>query len=316
MKTNGSTRKTTLFSTIRYEHLVAGFSGGVTSTLILHPLDLIKIRFAGRIPVFVYIFFIFCLFVWTNAYTIIKPPPPTLPTKITRVMITKSRAIRIQFPTRLSICFCFVFLFVFAHTHSKRWSHDNNATVSWFGKRFYHHFSTRGSKRSIQRGHTKCMRFGQCMGILLFIVSFHFSHTLSLSIRIQFNLKINLFSRSYNSIKTWIQKGNSATPLGPTMHMIAAAEAGILTLVMTNPIWVVKTRLCLQYGRDLQTAETRYNGMIDALSKIYRQEGVRGLYRVRRTEQNIKILWIFCYVQHNIDLIHPSISFRAFCLHQ
>lgn len=51
MKTNGSTRKTTLFSTIRYEHLVAGFSGGVTSTLILHPLDLIKIRFAGTISV-------------------------------------------------------------------------------------------------------------------------------------------------------------------------------------------------------------------------------------------------------------------------
>lgn len=47
MKTNGTTRKTTLFSTFRYEHLVAGFSGGVTSTLILHPLDLIKIRFAG-----------------------------------------------------------------------------------------------------------------------------------------------------------------------------------------------------------------------------------------------------------------------------
>lgn len=47
MKANGSTRKTTVFSHIRYEHLVAGFSGGVTSTLILHPLDLIKIRFAG-----------------------------------------------------------------------------------------------------------------------------------------------------------------------------------------------------------------------------------------------------------------------------
>lgn len=60
--------------------------------------------------------------------------------------------------------------------------------------------------------------------------------------------------------------------------MIAAAEAGILTLVMTNPIWVVKTRLCLQYGGD--TPQTRYNGMLDALAKIYRQEGVRGLYRV------------------------------------
>lgn len=48
MKTNGTSRKPTLFSHIRYEHLVAGFSGGVTSTLILHPLDLIKIRFAGK----------------------------------------------------------------------------------------------------------------------------------------------------------------------------------------------------------------------------------------------------------------------------
>lgn len=49
MKTNGTTRKTNVFSHIRYEHMVAGFSGGVTSTLILHPLDLIKIRFAGKL---------------------------------------------------------------------------------------------------------------------------------------------------------------------------------------------------------------------------------------------------------------------------
>lgn len=94
----------------------------------------------------------------------------------------------------------------------------------------------------------------------------------------QFN--VNLVYYSYNSIKTWIQKGNTATPLGPTMHMVAAAEAGILTLVMTNPIWVVKTRLCLQYGRDNGPPNTRYSGMIDALAKIYRAEGVRGLYRV------------------------------------
>lgn len=64
------------------------------------------------------------------------------------------------------------------------------------------------------------------------------------------------------------------------MHMVAAAEAGILTLVMTNPIWVVKTRLCLQYGRECELPQNRYNGMFDALAKIYRAEGVRGLYRV------------------------------------
>lgn len=48
MKSNGPTRKVTLFSQVKYEHMVAGISGGVTSTLILHPLDLIKIRFAGK----------------------------------------------------------------------------------------------------------------------------------------------------------------------------------------------------------------------------------------------------------------------------
>ncbi len=34
--------------TAKYEHLLAGVSGGVVSTLVLHPLDLLKIRFAGR----------------------------------------------------------------------------------------------------------------------------------------------------------------------------------------------------------------------------------------------------------------------------
>lgn len=31
---------------VKFEHMVAGISGGVVSTLLLHPLDLLKIRFA------------------------------------------------------------------------------------------------------------------------------------------------------------------------------------------------------------------------------------------------------------------------------
>ena len=41
---------------IRYEHLVAGVSGGVTSTLVLHPLDLIKIRFQGKVQLITWLF--------------------------------------------------------------------------------------------------------------------------------------------------------------------------------------------------------------------------------------------------------------------
>lgn len=37
-----------LFSHIKYENLAAGLSGGVISTMVLHPLDLVKIRFAGK----------------------------------------------------------------------------------------------------------------------------------------------------------------------------------------------------------------------------------------------------------------------------
>ena len=37
-----------LFGTLCWQHLAAGVSGGVLSTLVLHPLDLIKVRFQGE----------------------------------------------------------------------------------------------------------------------------------------------------------------------------------------------------------------------------------------------------------------------------
>ncbi|EDO28458.1 predicted protein, partial [Nematostella vectensis] len=42
---------------VRYEHLVAGVSGGVSATMVLHPLDLVKIRLqvndgSGRGPAY------------------------------------------------------------------------------------------------------------------------------------------------------------------------------------------------------------------------------------------------------------------------
>lgn len=94
--------------------------------------------------------------------------------------------------------------------------------------------------------------------------------------------------RSYNTIKTSIQGGNSKKPLGPSMHMFAAADAGVLTLLMTNPIWVVKTRLCLQYADDVNIAESKkYHGIADALKKIYKTEGIRGLYKASEVSPSL-----------------------------
>lgn len=46
--TPGAPRQLNVLSNFKYEYFVAGISGGVVSTLMLHPLDLIKIRFAGE----------------------------------------------------------------------------------------------------------------------------------------------------------------------------------------------------------------------------------------------------------------------------
>ncbi len=46
--------------------------------------------------------------------------------------------------------------------------------------------------------------------------------------------------------------------------------------------FLLLNRLCLQYAEDQHSLESRnrYNGMLDALKKIYKTEGMRGLYRV------------------------------------
>lgn len=64
--------------------------------------------------------------------------------------------------------------------------------------------------------------------------------------------------------------------LSPSSHMLAAWEAGTITSLLTNPIWLVKTRLQLQ--RDAG-AVGAYHGSIHAVRSILREEGVRGLYR-------------------------------------
>ncbi|KAI4883108.1 hypothetical protein NFI96_003725 [Prochilodus magdalenae] len=114
---------------------------------------------------------------------------------------------------------------------------------------------------------------------------------------------------SYNAIKGYAKEGRQ-TELSAMEHLVSAAEAGqfwpylvsmdtmavggsmsitkpnagaglqpagAMTLCITNPIWVTKTRLVLQYNTD--PGSKPYKGMVDALVKIYRQEGIPGLYR-------------------------------------
>jgi len=98
-----------------------------------------------------------------------------------------------------------------------------------------------------------------------------------------------LYFLFYNAAKNFI-KGDADRALSWTENMLCASQSGVVTLAITNPIWVTKTRLCLQYERlrlkklgqlssSSSSSSTLYSGMSNALAQIYRQEGFRGLYR-------------------------------------
>lgn len=66
------------------------------------------------------------------------------------------------------------------------------------------------------------------------------------------------------------------------VHLLAAANAGIITGTATNPIWLVKTRLQLdknQAEKSGTLSNRRYQNSWDCIRQTLRAEGIRGLYR-------------------------------------
>lgn len=68
---------------------------------------------------------------------------------------------------------------------------------------------------------------------------------------------------------------NSQGTLSPHNYFLSSSLAAIITVLFTNPLWMIKTRLCMQKPGN----QSNYNGLIDAFLKISRDEGIRGLYR-------------------------------------
>lgn len=61
--------------------------------------------------------------------------------------------------------------------------------------------------------------------------------------------------------------------LGPLQHFQCAVFTGIVTCIVTNPIWMVKTRV------QIQRKGGQYTGAIDCFRSIVKDEGPLALYR-------------------------------------
>lgn len=65
----------------------------------------------------------------------------------------------------------------------------------------------------------------------------------------------------------------AAERLPAQYHLLSSTEAGVATVLITNPVWLLKTRL------QLQSSGAPYRGMGDAALRIVREEGPLALYK-------------------------------------
>jgi hypothetical protein len=88
---------------------------------------------------------------------------------------------------------------------------------------------------------------------------------------------LRVLRNRYQSIKDQINP-----PLNAFHHLSASALAGFLTCLLTNPLWVIRTRMFAKdqmVYRHVFRNENLTLNQLDGLNVTWKTEGVQGLYR-------------------------------------
>ncbi|KAI6170578.1 hypothetical protein M3Y97_01137500 [Aphelenchoides bicaudatus] len=78
---------------------------------------------------------------------------------------------------------------------------------------------------------------------------------------------------TYSTTKRLLNRSELLQPNSSGIHMLSAGLAGFTTTTLTNPIWLVKTRLQINQSQ---------MSTWDCVRKVYRNEGLRGFYKVTK----------------------------------
>jgi solute carrier family 25 (mitochondrial folate transporter), member 32 len=82
--------------------------------------------------------------------------------------------------------------------------------------------------------------------------------------------------------RSYLRQQDPPRPLTSIHHLLAAFEAGIIMVFLTNPLWLIKTRMQLQPSAGvggLKETQEAYRGLWHAVRTIVREEGPLGLYK-------------------------------------
>ncbi|EGR34485.1 mitochondrial carrier protein, putative [Ichthyophthirius multifiliis] len=86
----------------------------------------------------------------------------------------------------------------------------------------------------------------------------------------------SLFFTIYNKMKPIINQNFNYLSMH-VQHIISSSMTGLICDVITNPLWIVRTRLMVQHMHSNQNLYT--GGVFDTLIKIYQQEGYQALFK-------------------------------------
>lgn len=91
---------------------------------------------------------------------------------------------------------------------------------------------------------------------------------------------------AYEEYRRWIILGFPNVEQGPILDLVAGSIAGGTAVICTYPLDLVRTKLAYQVKgavklslREYKPSEQVYKGILDCVKTIYRQNGLRGLYR-------------------------------------